>query len=138
MLNNSSHNFLLLLARLLFSAIFIFSGFGKIFAFADTVGYMQSAGITFYPMLLGTIALVLELGGGLLILLGWHTRIGAAAVFIFTLLVSFMIHHFWSYPADMAQIQMIQFMKNMAILGGALYIFCYGAGAYSIDAKLKK
>jgi putative oxidoreductase len=137
-MNANAHNLLLLLARILFSAIFIFSGFGKITGFSGTLAYMESAGVTWHPMLLGIIAIVLELGGGLLILLGWHTRIGAASVFIFTVLTSFMIHHFWSYPPEAAQMQMIQFMKNMAILGGALYIFCCGAGAYSVDAKLHR
>jgi putative oxidoreductase len=81
------------------------------------------------------LSIVFELGGGIAILLGWRTRFGALLLFVFTLLVTFAIHHFWSYPSTAAQMQMIQFMKNLAILGGCLYIICFGAGGYSIDAR---
>ncbi|MFA6037257.1 MAG: DoxX family protein [Legionellales bacterium] len=129
------HNLVLLCARILFSEIFIFSGISKIMGFDATLAYMQSAGVNWHPIGLEIIAIILELGGGLLVLLGWHTRLGAAAVFLFTLLTTFLIHHFWSYSADAAQLQMIMFMKNLTIMGGALYIFAFGAGAYSVDKK---
>ncbi len=138
MLSTSSQNTLLLIARVLFAGIFVFSGWGKIMGFAATLAYIQSAGITFFPVGLLTLAIIFEFGGGLLVLFGWHTRLGAAALFIFTLLTSFLIHHFWSYPPEAAQLQMIQFMKNIAILGGALYIFCFGAGGFSLDAKQRR
>ncbi len=130
-----AHNTVLLMARILFSAIFIFSGIAKIIGFQATLAYMTSAGLSWHPVGLEIIAIILELGGGLLVLLGWHTRLGAACLLLLTLLTSFLIHHFWSYPADMAQMQMIQFMKNMAMIGGALYIFAFGPGAYSVDKK---
>ncbi|MFI4954287.1 MAG: DoxX family protein [Gammaproteobacteria bacterium] len=135
---NLNTNLLLLIGRILFSFIFIFSGAGKIFGFAGTVAYMENAGVSFYPSLFAIVAIIFELGGGVLVLLGWHTRLAAALLFIFTLAVSFVIHHFWSYPPEVAQIQMIMFMKNMAMMGGALYIYSFGAGAYSLDARLKK
>ncbi len=135
MLNHATHNGLLLLARVLFCAIFIFSAYSKIVGFDATLGYMQNAGVTWHPMWLGIIAIAFELGGALLVLLGWHTRVGAGLLIVFTCLTSFLIHHFWSYPPEVAQIQMIMFMKNMSIIGGAFYIFCFGAGAYSIDKK---
>jgi putative oxidoreductase len=100
--------------------------------------YVESVGLTFYPTALVVIAIIFELGGGLAVLLGWHTRFGAMILFIFTLTVSLAIHHFWSYAFEDRQLQMILFMKNLSILGGALYIYCFGAGRYSIDAKLNK
>jgi putative oxidoreductase len=131
----TAHNTVLLIARILFAAIFIFSGIAKVIGFQGTLDYMTSAGLTWHPAALEIIAIILELGGGLLVLIGWHTRLGAASLFLFTLLTSFLIHHFWTYPTDMAQMQMIMFMKNLAIMGGALYIFAFGAGAYSVDKK---
>lgn len=138
MLMPITHNSLLLIARLLFSMIFLFAGIGKIIDFNGTVVYMQSAGITFFPAWLAMLAIIFEVGGGLAVLLGWHARLGAAALFVFTGLVTFAIHHFWSYSADASQLQMILFMKNISMMGGALYIFCFGAGAYSIDAKYNR
>lgn len=134
-MNIAAQNSLLLIARILFAFIFIYSGFGKLIAFQPTIDYMINAGLSWHPAVLQTLAIILELGGGMLVLLGWHTRVGAAALFVFTLLTAFLVHHFWAYPPTEEQMQMIQFMKNITIAGGALYIFVFGAGAYSVDKK---
>lgn len=131
----NTHHFVLLIARILFSSIFLFSGFGKIVGFQTTLGYMTASGLTWHPEILQVIAIILEFGGALLVLIGWHTRVGAAALFVFTLLTTVLIHHFWTYPPEAVQIQMIMFMKNLAIMGGALYIFAFGAGAFSFDRR---
>lgn len=137
MLNPALHNTLILIARIFFSAIFISSAIGKIMGFTGTLAYIEAAGLAWHPLALEVVAIAFELIGGLLVLLGWHTRFGAALLVIFTLTTTFLIHHFWSYPPEAAQMQMIQFMKNIAITGGALYIFCFGAGRYSIDGRSK-
>ncbi len=137
-MNYLNQNWTLLIGRILFSLIFILSATNKIFDFPGTIAYMQSAGIILYPGLLAVIAIIFELGGGLMVLLGWHIRLGAALLFLFILAVSFAVHHFWSYPPEMTQIQMILFMKNISMMGGALYIYTFGAGAYSVDAHMKK
>ncbi|MGA2654653.1 MAG: DoxX family protein [Gammaproteobacteria bacterium] len=134
-MNTTMQNAILLLARILFSGIFIFSGFGKLMDFQPALDYMVSAGLTWHPAFVQVVAIIFELGGGLLVLFGWHTRVGATALFIFTLLTCFLIHHFWSYPMEVAQMQMIQFMKNITIMGGALYIIVFGPGDYSMDKK---
>lgn len=134
----TSQNWATLIARILFALIFILSGINKIFAFESTVSYMQASGVTFYPNILAIIATCFELGGGILILIGFYTRLGAVLLFAFTLAVTFAIHHFWNYSAEFAQIQMINFMKNLAMLGGTLYIWSFGAGDYSLDAWRKK
>ena len=121
-----------LVGRVLLALIFIIAGFGKITGFAGTVGYMQAYHM---PMtqVLAVIAIIIELGGGIMIAAGWKARWGAAAIFIFVLVASFVFHAFWAVPADQAQLQNIMFMKNLAIMGGMLYIIVYGSGPLSVD-----
>jgi len=121
-----------LVGRVLLALIFIIAGFGKITGFDGTVGYMQAYNV---PMtqVLAVLAIIVELGGGLMIAVGWKARWAAAAIFIFVLVASFIFHAFWAVPADQAQLQNIMFMKNLAIMGGMLYIIVYGSGPLSVD-----
>ena len=121
-----------LVGRVLLALIFIIAGFGKITGFEGTVGYMQAYNV---PMtqVLAVLAIIVELGGGLMIAVGWKARWAAAAIFIFVLIASFVFHAFWAVPADQAQLQNIMFMKNLAIMGGMLYIIVYGSGPLSVD-----
>ena len=121
-----------LVGRVLLALIFIIAGFGKITGFEGTVGYMQAYNM---PMtqILAVIAIIIELGGGIMIAVGWKARWAAAAIFIFVLIASFIFHAFWAVPADQAQLQNIMFMKNLAIMGGMLYIIVYGSGPFSVD-----
>jgi len=121
-----------LVGRVLLALIFIIAGFGKITGFEGTVGYMQAYNM---PMtqILAVIAIIIELGGGIMIAVGWKARWGAAAIFIFVLVASFVFHAFWAVPADQAQLQNIMFMKNLVIMGGMLYIIVYGSGPLSVD-----
>ena len=121
-----------LVGRVLLALIFIIAGYGKITGFDGTVGYMQAYNV---PMtqVLAVLAIIVELGGGLMIAVGWKARWAAAAIFIFVLIASFIFHAFWAVPADQAQLQNIMFMKNLAITGGMLYIIVYGSGPLSVD-----
>ena len=121
-----------LVGRVLLALIFIIAGFGKITGFDGTVGYMQAYNV---PMtqVLAVIAIIIELAGGIMIAVGWKARWAAAAIFIFVLIASFIFHAFWAVPADQAQLQNIMFMKNLAIMGGMLYIIVYGSGPLSVD-----
>lgn len=131
-------NGLMLVGRVLFSFVFLMSGFEKILGFSGTVAYMESAGMMQYTTILAILAIIFELGGGILILAGWKTRLGALLLLIFTAATALEIHHFWSYPVEQEAMQMINFMKNLALLGGALYIMSFGAGRYSVDGWFKK
>lgn len=115
------------IARVLLAHIFILAGVSKITAFAGTQGYMESVGV---PGMLLPLVIVLELGGGLAILVGWKTRVVAYALAGFSI-VSAVIFH--SNLAD--QMQMIMFMKNFALAGGFLLLAEHGAGSFSIDNR---
>ena len=119
-----------LAGRILLSIMFIMAGFSKIGGFEGTQGYMEAMGV---PGMLLPLVIALELGGGLLLLAGFQARIVALLLAGFCLLSGFIFHF---QPAD--QMQMIMFMKNLTIAGGLLFIVTRGAGALSVDAKLKK
>lgn len=113
--------------RALMSAIFILSGIGKLGAYAATQGYMESKGV---PGVLLPAVILLELGGGLAVLLGWQTRISAFLLAGFCLLSALIFHTNFG-----DQMQSILFLKNMAMAGGFLFLVAGGAGAWSLDAR---
>jgi len=118
-----------LLGRALMSLMFISAGWNKIGGYADTQGYMESAGV---PGLLLPLVILVELGGGLAILLGFFTRWAALALALFSLASAWLFHY---VPDD--QMQMINFMKNITIAGGFLILACAGAGKMSLDHRLR-
>lgn len=123
--------------RILIALIFLLSGFGKLTGFAGTAGYMASK----MPMsgtlidLLLVITIIVELGGGIALVLGWKARLAALVFFLWLIPVTLLFHNFWAAPADQAMIQQIMFLKNLAIMGGMLLIMANGPGPYSVDKK---
>jgi len=117
------------LGRLLIAVIFLMSGLGKIAAPAMTQGYIASAGLP-APMLAYLIAVVIEVGGGVLLLLGLQTRLAAVVMAVFSVATALSFHHDF---AD--QNQMIHFLKNVAMAGGLLQVVAFGAGALSLDGR---
>jgi putative oxidoreductase len=122
------NNVSVLLGRVGLSLIFILSGWGKIFAYAGTQQYLQSAGL---PGALLPLVIAVEFGGGLAILFGFATRWVSVALAGFSILAAVFFH---SNFGD--QNQFIHFMKNVAVAGGFLALFANGAGPFSIDALL--
>ena len=116
-----------LIGRIMLALIFILAGFGKIQDPAGTIGYMQSVGL---PGILLWPTIALELLGGLALAVGYKTRYVAFALAGFTLLAAAMFH---SNFGD--QMQMIMFLKNIAIAGGLLLLAVSGLTAYSVDSK---
>lgn len=121
-----------LVARILIALIFIASGAGKITGFEGTVGYIASKGLPF-PALAAIAAIIVELGGGILLVLGYKARWAAFFMFGFSLAAALIFHNFWAVPAAEAQNQMIHFMKNISMAGGLLLIVTHGSGARSIE-----
>lgn len=122
-----------LTGRFLIAFIFVFAGVGKITGFHGTVGYIASKGLPF-PELAAVAAIVVEVGGGLMVVFGWKARWAAAAMFVFTALAALNFHDFWAAAPDQVQNQMIHFMKNVSMMGGLLYVVVHGAGPLSLDA----
>jgi putative oxidoreductase len=127
-----SNRYLPLLGRVLIGAPFVLSGLGKLAAHDATVGYIGSVGLPF-PQLGWLIALLMEIGGGALLLVGYRARLVALIVGLFTLATALFFHRNFS-----DQNQMIHFLKNIMIVGGLLQIVYFGAGPMSIDASRKQ
>jgi len=123
-----------LAGRILLGLIFILEGFGKITGFHSTVGYIDAHGLPM-PQIAAIIAIVVELGGGIMIAIGWKARWAAAALFIFILVASVVFHAFWAVPPEQVRLHNIMFMKNIAIMGGMLYLMVHGSGPMSVDKK---
>ena len=123
------------LGRVLLSLIFVLSGIGKLGALAATSAHMASAGIPYANDLVwGAIAL--ELGGGILLIVGFLTRLVAAAFFFYTLTLAVLFHAYWTMAGAAAHTQFNDFFQHMAIMGGMLFVVAFGAGPYSIDAMI--
>jgi putative oxidoreductase len=137
MMNYTTCNISALVGRILMAWLFIPAGFGKIAGFAGAVGYAASMGLPMPQVGVG-IGLLIELVGGIMLLIGFQTRSAAALLAFFTLVASFFFHAYWSLPADQAMMQQLMFNKNLAIVGGLLAFVAFGAGAYSLDAKRHK
>ena len=113
--------------RILISLIFVVSGISKLGNFSGTQGYMESVGV---PSMLLPVVIAVELLGGLAIILGWHTRIAAFLLAGFSMVSAVLFHANFG-----DQMQMIMFMKNLALAGGFLMIVALGAGPWSIDNR---
>ena len=132
MINPNTQAAAALVGRILLASIFITSGFGKITGFEGTVGYIASKGLPL-PQVGAIIAILVELGGGLMLAIGFKARWAALAIAIFTLAAGILFHNYWAVEAAQKMGQEINFWKNVAITGGALAFFAFGPGRYSVD-----
>jgi putative oxidoreductase len=122
----------ILIGRLLFSLIFLLSG-PTLFSSASA-GYAASQGVPLATILV-PVSGVLCILGALSIILGYKARIGAAMIIVFLLPVTLVFHHFWTVTDPGArETEMIEFLKNISMLGGAVVILIYGAGPISSAA----
>ena len=133
-LSTKTQDLFALIGRALIALLFIPGGFGKIAGFAGTAGYIASKGIPL-PEVCAAIAIIVELGFGLLLLVGYQTKWAALGIAFFTFVITFIFHNFWGVPADQVMMQKMAFFKNMAIVGGLLGFAAFGAGRFSVDAK---
>ena len=131
-MNAAITRFAPLTGRILISAIFLLSGVGKIGDWSGTAGYMAAYGMPAVPFFL-FMAIVFELAGGLSVLTGFKARWGAVLLIVFLIPATLIFHAFWAVEQDMFRMQMISFMKNLAIMGGLLQIFAHGSGPLSVD-----
>ena len=124
----------LVIARFLLALMFVLSGISKFSGLEGTAGYIGSVGLPM-PQVLAVGAAALEVIAGVLLIVGWQARWAALALAVFTLIASLFFHNFWAMPADKAFMQQLMFMKNLAVIGGLLFVFAFGAGTLSLDAR---
>ncbi|MFH0131111.1 DoxX family protein [Variovorax sp. VaC1] len=131
---NAAQDTLALIGRLMIAFLFIPAGIGKLMGFGGTVGYITSAGLPL-PEVAAAVAIVIELGLGIALLLGFKTRWTAIVMAIFTVVTALFFHKYWSAPEAMKMMQQINFNKNIAIAGGLLALAAFGPGRFSIDKR---
>lgn len=120
------------LGRVLLSLIFIVAGYGKLTAIAGTTAYLTRLGVP-QPQLMVYVVAVVELVGGLMILVGFKTRWAALVLCAFTGVALYLGHKFWAVPPDQYMNQFNHAMKNAAIMGGFLLLVAHGGGRWSFD-----
>lgn len=118
------------IGRIMLGHIFLIAGLQKIGSYEGTQGYMESVGL---PGMLLPLVILLEVGAGLAIIVGWKTRWAAIALAFFSVFAAMLFHNNFS-----DQIQTIMFMKNVSIAGGLLLLSVYGGGVCSIDHRYAK
>lgn len=121
-----------LVGRILLAVMFVLAGWGKIGGFDGTAGWMASKGLPLVGVLL-PLTILVELGGGIALIVGWKARWAALALAGFTLLASFIFHNFWAMQGDAVMANKLFFTKNLAVAGGLLMVFAFGPGRLSVD-----
>jgi putative oxidoreductase len=127
-------NPLALVGRILLAILFIKYGFEKVTGFEGTVGYIAAKGLPM-PSVLAALAIVVELGGGILLAIGLVANWAALALAGFCFMTAFLFHPFWTLPAAQQYADQINFFKDLALAGALLFAAAFGPGAISVDAR---
>lgn len=122
---NAANDYAILVGRIFLAALFILAGFNKITGAEGTIAFIESKGLPL-PQIVYAGTVLLEFGGGLLLLIGYQARLVGLAFAIFCVAAAVIFHPSLSDPS---------FLKNFAIAGGMLYVFAHGAGRFSVDAR---
>ena len=125
------------LGRFLLSLIFVASAAGKLADWNGTLKMLVDKDLP-SPDVLLSIAVALEIIGGLMVMLGFFARWGAVALLLFIVPASVLMHNFWAADPSVSQMQMINFMKNVSITGGLLLVLAFGSGPFSLDSLLRR
>jgi len=131
---NSSGGITPLIGRVLISAVFLIFGFLKITTFHFYVGMAAAKGMPLTTLAIAG-AICFEILGGLAILLGYQTRIVSWPLFLYLIPTSLIFHNFWADQGALRAAMMTHFFKDLAIMGGLLFLAECGAGRYSLDAS---
>lgn len=134
---NTLENFVVVLARVLLALIFVRAGINKLGSIDGTAAEMAKAGIPLANLLVYG-AILMELGGGLLLIAGLFARWVALALFFYTLTLALIFHAYWNAPAAQARLQASFFFGHVSMMGGMLMVVAFGAGAYSVDAMMRR
>jgi putative oxidoreductase len=131
---NATQSQMMLVGRILLATVFLVAGIRKLMAVAGSTGYLAKLGFP-APEALIWVAIAIEIGCALLLILGWQTRRISWLLIVFVAIATAMAHRFWEFPDAQYAAQMNNFLKNLAIVGGLLYVIAFGPGMLSVDAK---
>jgi len=132
--NPAAQSQALLIGRILLAAVFLVAGVRKLMGVAASAGYLAKLGFPM-PEVMVWVAIVIELGGAVLLITGWNARRAAWLLILFVAIATAMAHRFWEFDAAQYNNQLNHFLKNAAIIGGLLYVAMLGAGGLSLDSR---
>ena len=133
-MNVAAQSQMLLLGRILLALLFLVAGVRKLMAIGMSAGYLAKLGFPM-PEVMVWVAIAIEIGGAALLIAGWNTRRVAWVMILFVAIATAMAHRFWQFDAAQYANQMNHLLKNLAIIGGLLYVVVLGAGAFSLDER---
>lgn len=122
----------LLVSRVLLAGVFVVFGIRKLLAVSGTAGYFAKLGVPAADIVVWAVILI-EIGGGLALMLGWRTRLVAWVLAAFVVAATLLAHRYWEFEAAQYVPQLTNFMKNLAITGGLLMVAACGPGRLSVD-----
>lgn len=125
-----------LIGRLMLAAIFVTSGLAKLLDQEGSSAHMATQGLPWVSGLV-IIAGLAELAGGLSLIAGFLTRVGAFGLILFMIITTLVFHDFWYLSGAEAKTQMVQFFKNLAIMGGLAMVVANGPGRFSLDERVR-
>ena len=135
-MNPAGQSNMMLVGRIAIAALFLFPGINKLMAVAGTAGYFAKLGFPM-PEVMVWLAILIEIGGAVLLIVGWQVRRVAWLLILFTLIATFMAHRFWQFEGAQYAAQMNNFLKNFAVIGGLLYVAAFGPGSLSVDGRAR-
>ena len=121
-----------LIARILISIMFYYEAFDSFLYFYDTVKTMRIYGLTWKPELLLVATIIALIVGSTLVLIGYYPGFGAFLLLLYIIPMTFIVYSFWNDPVEVRRVQMLNFMHNLAIIGGLLHIMINKPGKYSV------
>lgn len=126
-----------LLGRVLLAVLFLPSGVNKLLHLQDTIGAVSQAGVP-YAQIAAPLAAAVETVGPILLIVGLLTRWAALMLIVFTAAAAYFFHHYWDMSGAARMSNQINFWKNVAVIGGLLYMVGFGAGRFAIDARRRR
>lgn len=133
-MNATTQSWMLLLGRILAGSLFLVAGIRHFMFYAGTVGYFTKLGFP-APEAMVWLSIIIHIVGGILLIVGWKTQLTSWVLLALVVIATAMAHRFWQFDATQYGNQLNHFLKNLAIIGGLLYMITFGPGAMSVDAR---
>ena len=135
-MNPAAQSQALLVGRILIAVLFLVFGIRAVLGFSGSVGYFTKLGFP-APQAMVVLSILVHIGCGALLLVGWQTRRAAWLLIALVVIATLMAHRFWDSEPAQYVAQLTSFLKNLAIIGGLLYIAAFGPGALSVDGRAR-
>jgi putative oxidoreductase len=132
--NTEAASYLSLIARILVGILFLVSGVRKLFAVGGVAAYFGKLGMPMADLMVW-VAIILEIGGAVLLFIGWQTKIVSWLLMLYVVIATLMAHRFWAFDPPQFANQLNHFLKNLGVIGGLILLAVHGPGPRSLDSR---